>query len=201
MRAAVFVVTLILLCGSSAFAQSANAPRITLGRPSPAYLPRTIFLGTYLKDGATTPQVRVQWELPLVEQSKDVLGVAFELGGGYGVGFPQNAGQLQDGRMNFLYQHTALVGIAYRGWRGSHFRWGVQILTGPFWYGARYENLRTENRFTGMVEGRVRFGFDAGPVSLGVSGGYGSPYSVRRVSPAAPFIGGPMVGAWLSWWH
>lgn len=201
MRAGAFAVAVLLLCGSEAFAQSSTASRFKLGRPSSAYLPRAVFLGAYVKDGATTPQVRVQWAVAIAEQSKDVLALAFELGGGYGVGFPQNAGRLEDGRMTFLYQHTAMAGVAYRGWRGSHFRWGIQILTGPFWYGARYENLPTENRFTGIIEGRARFGFDVGPVSLGVSGGYGSPYAVKRGSPTGPFAGGPVFGAYVDWWH
>ncbi|NOK39353.1 hypothetical protein HMI49_39900, partial [Corallococcus exercitus] len=39
--------------------------------PTPAWLPRGVFLGTQLNNGAVVPNVRVQWELTIFQDRKD----------------------------------------------------------------------------------------------------------------------------------
>lgn len=182
------------------FGASAQAADIQTGT-TPFYLPRAIWAGTFIHGQTVTPQVRVQWEGMLIQQYRDVLAVVMEVGGGYGVRFPTGVGINEDATMTYLYQHSIVAGIGYRGWRFQNFRWGVQILLGPHFYGARYDILPKENRVNGMVEGRARFGWDLGPVSVGASVGYASPFSRPFLSAAAPHLGGFMAGAYVDWWH
>lgn len=170
-------------------------------RDVPAWAPRAVWAGLLINDQAVSPQLRLQWEGMIANQFRDALMLVGEIGGGYAVGLPKNAGPDANETMTFLYQHSIVGGVGYRGWRGQNFRWGLQILFGPHFYGARFENLPTENRINGIVEGRAQFGWDVGPVSLGVSAGYASPFSKPILSNAAPHVGGWMLGAYVDWWH
>ncbi len=167
---------------------------------TPWYLPRGAFLGTFFFGGAVTPQVRVQWEWNVVQETRDAFVIVLEGGGGYAVARPTI--ELASGdpaKMTFFYQHTVMAGFAYRGQFANGFNVGVQGLTGPLWYGARFDNQPTEGWLTGMVEGRVQLGWRVGPLVLGVSGGLGTPYAkpLRRLS--ADYVTGVVLGVFADW--
>jgi hypothetical protein len=49
------------------------------------------------------------------------------------------------------------------------------------------------------MEGRIQLGYRLGPVVLGVSGGYGEPFSYRRRSLSRQFVGGALFGFFADW--
>ena len=55
----------------------------------PAYLPRGAFLATFVNQGAVVPQVRLLWQLTLVQTRNDALVGVFEGGGGFGLTHPE----------------------------------------------------------------------------------------------------------------
>lgn len=189
-----FVMLIMLLGGTLARAESQF-------RDTPAYLPRAVWTGVFINNGAVSPQLRVQWEGFLVQQYRDALVVVGELGGGYATMLPNTAGPDSDKLMTSFYQHSLVAGIGLRSWRGRNFHWGGQLLLGPQFYGATFEDLPTENRLNGIIEARLRAGWDLGPLSLGASAGYAAPFSRPILSNAAEFVGGWMVGLYLDWWH
>ena len=195
------IVALALVSSVSAAAAQSKAKPDAERQGTPAWLPRALYLGTFVYDAAITPQVRVQWEFGLFEQRNDMLGLVVEAGGGYGVAFPDNAGLYGEHRMTYFYQHAITAGISYRGRRYEHFRWGIDLTTGPCFYGARFATAPTENRFTGIVDGRLRMGWDFGPVTLGGVLGYGSIYSKPLRSNAAEYTGGFWLGLFVDTWH
>lgn len=165
-----------------------------------AWLPRGLYLGTYLNKDVWTPQARLQWEIPVIEERRDSLVFLFEGGGGYGVSFTSTAGTTEDVRMTYIYQHMVGVGLGYRGRKGV-LRWGAELVTGPFFYGARFDRLPTENRFSGIVDGRLRAGLDLGTLTVGLAIGYASPYSEPFRSNAVPYVGGFSASLFLDRWH
>lgn len=170
-------------------------------RDVPWFLPRSASLNLWFNGGAIVPQARVMWEVKLIEQGHDLLAAGLEGGGGYGLALPDDAGPFLNSRMTYFYEHTAMLGILYRGRRLRNLRIGAEFFTGPLFYGARFSNLPTDNRITGIIEGRLRLGIDAGPMTLGIHGGYASLYEIPIRSNAAPFAGGLVIGAFVDWWH
>ncbi|RKH88646.1 hypothetical protein D7Y21_13885, partial [Corallococcus sp. AB045] len=68
---ALLVVSLALV-STSAAAQSREADYLR-GHvsPTPAWLPRGLFLGTQISNGAIIPNLRVQWEFTIFQDRKD----------------------------------------------------------------------------------------------------------------------------------
>src|SRR5260370_35681870 len=78
-----------MLVPLAALAQADDLPGPDSARefPTPAYLPRSAFVGTYV-NGAVTPQLRFQWELTLIQRRVPALVVVREVGGGAGSVLP-----------------------------------------------------------------------------------------------------------------
>jgi hypothetical protein len=158
---------------------------------TPAWLPRGAFVGTYARAGAVTPQARVQWQWTLIQDRKDALVLVAEGGGGWAAALPDT--------VDAFYEHTLMVGGAYRNQSPSGFHWGFQVTGGPLWYGAHLREVPDERYTVGLVEGRVHLGYQVGRVALGVSGGYGEPFGHRRRSVASRHLGGLLVGVFADW--
>jgi hypothetical protein len=159
-----------------------------------------VFIGTFV-GSAITPQLRLGWDVTIVQQTRgDALTFMGELGGGYGVKLPSFT--LEDGtpsRVTFLFQYTAVAGLGYRGNRGR-LHWGIQVGIGPLYYGARFDGQPTERYVVATVEGRVELGWKVSPrIVVGASAGISSPLTLPSGSLASPFIGGALLGLFVSW--
>ncbi len=186
-----------------ALAQPDESPREETdgARSTPAWLPRSAFLGTYINQGTVTPQARLQWQFPFFSAGSDVLAVILEGGGGLAVATSDTLPDREPGSLEALQLHTAQVGLAYRSVRAQGFQWGFHVATGPAWFAARFQGAdkEEESYFIGLLDGRAQLGYRLGPVDLGVSVGYGAPYNTRRTSLARSFIGGLKVGLFAEW--
>jgi hypothetical protein len=169
------------------------------GGQTPFWLPRGAFLGTYLRGGAVTPQPRLQWQFTFFEDRQDALTVLVEGGIGYAVVLPDTAVQGYDIPIHTFYEHTLMTGFGYRNQSRDGFHWGFQVTGGPLWYGAHLTNVDNEHYLAGLVEGRVHIGYEFGPVVLGVSGGYGEPFSYSKHSVARLLAGGVLLGFFADW--
>jgi hypothetical protein len=167
--------------------------------PTVAYLPRAVYLGAYVKGGAFTPQLRAQWELTLIQERIDAFVFIGELGGGYAVGHPNNAGPRQNLEVTQLYEHMALAGFGYRGAWPSGLHVGAHVLAGPVLYGAKFQLLPAEKETVGMVDGRLQVGHSVGPFVLGAALGYGEVFGVSQRSNAAQYLGGLSFGIFADW--
>jgi hypothetical protein len=185
---------------TAAMAQSGESPpvpRRSVG--TPAWLPRGAFLGTYVRGGALTPQARLQWELTFFEKKKDALVLLLDGGVGWAAGLPSTAVEGFDAPIASFYEHTVMAGVGYRNQSPEGFHWGFQVTGGPVWYGAHFRDLPHETESAGLIEGRVQLGYRLGSVVLGVSGGYGEPFSYRRRSLSRQFLGGALFGFFADW--
>lgn len=160
----------------------------------PPYLPRAALVGSFLNSSALTPQVRVEWELTLVQERVDAFVLVLEGGGGYGLNLPQNLGPANVTAMTSLYQHTLLAGLGFRADRPSGFHWGFQAATGPLIYGAKFSDLPAESGILGMVEGRAQAGWKFGSIVYGVSLGYASLYQQPSHLVSGSYLGGILFG-------
>ena len=165
----------------------------------PPYVPRYVFLGTFV-GSAVTPQLRVGWDVTALQQRGDALTVIAEIGGGYATSYP--AIPREDGstlRMNFLYQFAIVAGLGYRGDRGV-LHWGIHVGLGPLFYGAHYLGEGPERRVVVTVEGRAELGYRInGKVAVGFSAGLSSPLSTPSGSLAAPYVGNAILGVFANW--
>jgi hypothetical protein len=161
---------------------------------NPAYLPRAALLGTFFNT-VVTPQLRLTWELTLLEREKNALLLVLEGGGGYGVLLPTNLGPTGMLSMTRLYQLTALAGIAFHAdYEDSRWHWGGQLATGPLFYGAKFSDGFTEDKVWPMLEARARVGLRFGATVYGLSFGWAFTYPGLTTSLTTPYLGGPMVG-------
>jgi hypothetical protein len=184
---------------------SAEAPPESVPPPfhragnTPIWLPRGAFFGTYLRHGAVTPQARLQWQLTVFEDRKDALALLVEGGLGYAVALPGTAVPGYDVPFDAFHANTIMMGVGYRNQDPGGWHWGFQVTGGPLWYGAQLGNLPDERYLAGLVEGRVHVGYQFGPIVLGVSGGYGEPFSYPRRSVAGLYAGGVLLGFFADW--
>src|SRR4051812_45287679 len=72
----------------------------------PAFLPRAVFFGASSALGLITPQLRLDWELVLIQARHDVFMIYLEGGGGYGLSLPKGFGNAGTDAMTFFYEHT-----------------------------------------------------------------------------------------------
>src|SRR3712207_6567888 len=69
---------LFTLCLAPAALAQTGRPATPADSSSPAWLPRGAFLGTSLRNGAVTPQARLQWQFVFFKSRTDSLGVLLE---------------------------------------------------------------------------------------------------------------------------
>ncbi len=160
---------------------------------NPAYLPRAALVGTFVNT-VLTPQLRLTWELTLLERGKNALLLVLEGGGGYGLLLPSNLGPTGMLSMTRLYQLTALAGIGFQADYEGGWHWGGQLATGPLFYGARFNDHSSEDAVWPMLEARAQLGLRYGSTVYGVSVGYAFTYPGLTRSLTTPFLGGPIVG-------
>lgn len=195
-RLACLLLLVLSLAGPAAAQLRTVEKRVS---PTPAYLPRAAYLGTYVKGGAVVPQLRAQWELTLIQERIDAFVLIGELGGGYDVAGPTNAGPRANLELVQLYEHTALLGFGYRGSWPSGLHVGAHVLAGPLLYGAKYQLLAPEKRTVGLVDGRLQVGHSVGPFVLGAALGYGEAFGVSQRSNALQYLGGLSFGLFADW--
>jgi hypothetical protein len=165
----------------------------------PWYVPRAAFGGTFY-NVTWTPQLRLAWEVAIIQSKNDAMLAFFEGGGGYAVWMPRIFGLNGQDAMTFFYQHTAMLGLAYQARYSNGLCWGFQVGTGPVFYGARIENLPTENIVAGWVEGRAHVGWRFGKITYGISAGYANLYNPpRRTQQSGSFVAGPVGGFYMDW--
>src|SRR5215831_20128064 len=72
-----------ILLGAPSFAQ-----RVAEKPPAlvPAYLPREVAILTLFQNGNITPELRIAWHIPVVQQRIDSLNIIIEGGGGWALG-------------------------------------------------------------------------------------------------------------------
>jgi hypothetical protein len=190
-------VLLALALSPSAFAQGEGVTRHQ--SPTPPWLPRGAFLGTYVRNGAVVPQARIQWQLTLFQDRRDALIFVVEGGLGRSLAVPDSAVEGANVPFRYFYAHPAMAGLGYRNQNPSGWHWGFQVVAGPVWYGARYQGFADEDRMGGLLEGRVHVGYQVGKVALGLGVGYAEPFSVSRRSVARDYLGGLLVGFFADW--
>lgn len=166
----------------------------------PAWLPRAVFAGASLNSGVLTPQLRLQWELTMIQTDHDAFVLGIEGGGGHAVAFPsQGFGANGTDSMTLLYQYALDVGVAYRALYSNGFAWGFHIYTGPVVYGAHIQNALPENTLNGWVDGGAQVGLRAGKVVYGIAFRYASIYYTPARSQASAVVGGPFLGFYADW--
>jgi hypothetical protein len=162
-------------------------------------LPRGAFFGAYLRNGAVTPEPRLQWQITFFEDRQDALVLVLEGGPGYALVLPDTALEGTDIPVNSFYENTLMAGVGYRNQARDGWHWGFQVTGGPLWYGAHLTNVDDERYTVGLVEGRVHIGYAFGPVVLGVAGGFGEPFSYSKHSVARLMTGGVLLGFFADW--
>lgn len=191
----------ILLSCASAFGQMTERVEPHHESTTPWYLPRAAHLYV-IPSPSVSPSLRIAWEIGITSGENDGLLFLLEGGGAYSLTDVVAETPTKTVTLTFLYQHAAMAGIGYRhanDWQGFH--WGFSILSGPLWYGARYEGTATKtNSIIGAVEGRAQLGWTVGKVTYGVTVGYLQMYEHPLVNPAVLVLGGPTVGVFAEWW-
>lgn len=195
-----------LLLSLAAAAVLAQSPPDLPGRrsfqresPVPVYLPRAATIGALLGDQLVVPQIRLLWELPIWFGRNDVALLTLEGGGGYGVVMPALWGPSRTDPMTFLYEHPILFGAGYRATYPEGWHWGLQLGTGPLFFGGRIQNLPTENRVVGTVEGRGQIGYRFGAITYALSVGYHQIWEAELRSNVAVAVGGWVAAVQAEW--
>lgn len=165
---------------------------------SPWYLPRQVMLGV-IAGRSVTPQLRVGWELTVLQERRDALMFELEAGGGWAVSTtldPDNEGHAG---ASWFFEHSIQAGMGYRDLFSENFAWGFRLTGGPAWIGARSPGLPDERNLIGVVEGRLELGHYFDSVQVGVTGGFQSivGQGARRYAPSA--AGGGVFGIFVNW--
>ena len=187
--------------GGGASAQTLRPPAPPKDSSPPAWLPRGALLATSLREGAVTPEVRLQWQLPFFHRGQDMLGLLLEPTASFAAVRPTSLTLDEKASLRSLQFYSLMVGVGYTKRAETGLEWGFQINTGPAWYQARFTGggRAQESYFVGMLDGRARIGYRFAPIGLGVTVGYGDPYNYRRTSLARPYIGGLQFGLYADW--
>jgi hypothetical protein len=159
---------------------------------TPPYLPRYATFQTYIYDGAVVPSLHLGWEIDLIEQPRNTFVFVVELGGGYTGVTPAGVGP--------FYEAQAMAGLGYRMTRDSGFHWGFTITFGGALYGNNPPGgAMADQRLGTYIEGKLHLGYNFGPVTLSLCGGWGQPLTYLQFSTSQPYAGGPFIGVLLGW--
>ncbi|GMU01616.1 hypothetical protein KH5H1_57360 [Corallococcus caeni] len=168
--------------------------------PTPAWLPRGVFLGTQLNNGAVIPNVRVQWELTLFQDRKDAWIAILEGGVGWAASLPDTALEGFFLPVSSYYEHTVQAGFGYRNHLPGKAHWGFQVTAGPTFYGAHFTTQPPDRRTAGTVQGRLQIGYQLErDVGVGLALGYSEPFGLKNRSFARDFVGGVNLGFFADW--
>lgn len=194
---ALLVISLALV--STAHAQSRKPADLYHVSPTPAWLPRQVFLGTQLNNGAVIPNLRLQWEFTFFQERKDAWVGILEGGVGWAASLPVTAVEGFFLPVDSYYEHTAQVGVGYRNHLPGMAHWGFQVTGGPTFYGAHFRTQPPDRRIAGTIQGRVQVGYQLGDVGLGLALGYAEPFGLSKRSFARDFVGGVNLGFFADW--
>ncbi|QSQ25275.1 hypothetical protein JY651_10245 [Pyxidicoccus parkwayensis] len=193
-------VLLVFSLGLASVASAQPARPTEHKSPTPAWLPRGVFLGATVREGAVTPRVKVQWQLTFFQDRKDAFALLLEGGLGWAASFPARDVTKPQSFLGSYYEHTAQVGVGYRNQLPDSAHWGFQVTGGPVFYGAHFDGgAPADHRTTGIVEGRIHLGYQFGAVGAGAAIGYSEPFSLKKRSLGRYFVGGPMFGLFMDW--
>jgi len=191
-----------ILLGAPTFAQ-----RVAEKPPAlvPAYLPREVAILTLFQNGNITPELRIAWHIPVVQQRIDSLNIIIEGGGGWAVGKRSVTNENLDPPMTELHQWHILGGLAYEGDWAQGWHVGGRVTAGVTIFGANYIDITTgaplhEGTSTaGTVEARLEGGYRVGRVVIGLTIGVLQPWNKdpRLYSPND--IGGFSSGIFFNW--
>jgi hypothetical protein len=192
---------LVFTLGVSAVAEAQPAPPPETESSSPAWLPRGVYLGTFIRGGALAPQARLNWQVPFFRGRTDTLSLLIEPLAAVTAAFPSALEDENRGTLASLQLYSLVAGVAYRSRHEEGLEWGFQIGTGPAWYSARFTGAAkdSESYFVGLLDGRAQIGYNFGRISAGVVVGYGDPYNYKRTSLSHPFVGGLHLGLYSEW--
>ncbi|RKH01345.1 hypothetical protein [Corallococcus carmarthensis] len=197
---ALLVVSLALV-STSAAAQSREAEDLR-GHvsPTPAWLPRGVFLGTQFNNGAVIPNLRLQWEFTIFQDRKDAWIAVLEGGVGWAASLPDTALQGFILPVSSYYEHTVQAGFGYRNHLPGNIHWGFQVTGGPTFYGAHFTTQPPDRRTAGSVQGRFQIGYQLPrDVGVGLALSYSEPFGLKNRSFARDFVGGVNVGFFADW--
>jgi hypothetical protein len=184
-----WVLFCLLAASAASRAEEQSARRVT----TPAYLPRAAWLGAYFNT-AVTIQVQIQWEFVIQEQETNAWVLLLGGGGGYGLWLPGELGPSRASAMLSLYQHSLRAGAGFRTDERNGLHWGVQLVTGPLFYGARFQDLPADRGVAGLLEARGQLGQRLGSSIYGLTAGYVFLYLRPDQGSAVPFLGGWLIG-------
>ncbi len=169
----------------------------------PVYLPREVAILTFFQNGNITPELRLAWHIPVVQQRIDSLNIIVEGGGGWAVGKRSVTNENGDPPMTEMHQWHIQAGIAYEGDWAQGWHVGGRITAGVTMFGANYvvngDPVKEGLTNAGTVEGRIEGGYRFGRVVIGVTIGVLQPWSKdpRLYSPND--IGGFSSGIFFNW--
>lgn len=187
-----------VLLGAPAWAQ-----RIAEKPPAlvPWWLPREVALVTFFQASNITPELRIAWHIPVIQQRIDSFNLIVEGGGGWAAKKrSQTDPDTGDPPVTELHQWHIHGGIAYEGDWASGWHLGVRVTTGVTLFGANFVGVPKEGLNTAAtVEGRLDGGFRIGRVVYGVSVGILQPWSKSPQLYSVDDIGGFSVGLFANW--
>ena len=147
----------------------------------PAYLPREVAILTFFQNGNITPELRLAWHIPVVQQRIDSLNIIVEGGGGWAVGKRSVTNENADPPMTEMHQWHIQAGIAYEGDWAQGWHVGGRITVGVTMFGANYvvnnDPVKEGLSNAGTVEGRLEGGYRFGRVVIGITIGVLQPWS------------------------
>ncbi|HYO52595.1 hypothetical protein [Archangium sp.] len=189
------------LCASVAASAQTRRPPEPEQSPTPAWLPRGAFLGTFIRDGAVVPEVRLQWQVVFFQGRTDALGLLIEPTAAAAVVKPDTVVEDANVPMTSLQLYSLMFAAGYTSRRSSGLEWGFQVGTGPAWFraGFRGGSKDRESYWVGLLDGRARIGYRFSSVSLGLAVGYADPYNYKRSSLARSYVGGLQLGLYADW--
>ncbi|MCP3103482.1 hypothetical protein LZ198_31825 [Myxococcus sp. K15C18031901] len=194
------LVLLVLSLGLTSAAQAQTLTRREHTSPSPAWLPRGVFLGASFRDDTITPRLKVQWQFTFFQDRKDAFVFLVEGGLGWGASMPTQDKSEPHTLLGSYYEHTAQVGVGYRNHLKEGAHWGFQVTGGPVFYGAHFDGGNAaDKRTAGIIDGRIQIGYQFDQVAFGVAAGYAEPFGLKRRSLGRTFVGGPMFGLFADW--
>lgn len=162
--------------------------------PTPWFLPRTVSLGILYNAPVVSADLRIAWEIGLIEQPRNHLVAMVTIGSSV----PMSTSNL----FSAIYQHVAIIGIGYRSTR-QLFHWGFSAGVGPIWYRAGYPRgspFNFESRVITYAEATGQVGLRLlDHLVVGIFAGYGSPWEITNRFPATVYLGGFTAGVFADW--
>ena len=197
----------ILLLATVLLGAPALAQRVAEKPPSlvPFWLPREVAVVTFFQNGNVTPELRIAWHIPVVQQRIDSLNFIVEGGGGWAVGKRSTTNENGDPPLTELHQWHIHGGIAYEGDWAQGWHVGGRITAGVTLFGANYTDplnglpIHEDLSTAGTVEGRLEGGYRVGRVVIGLAVGALQPWSKDAKLHSPNDIGGFSGGIFFNW--